>query len=634
MKSTNDIYVAGKRLRLDSRQMVGSGGEAEIYDIGQGRVLKLYKAPEHGDFAMHPQSREAARQRIAEQQKKLALFPRHLPDGVIVPQHLASADAAGQRIVGFTMRFLQGAEVLLRFGDRAFRESSGTDGNHIKAIFRGLHLLVTQIHQKGVVIGDFNDLNVLIGGGTAGCNEVFMIDADSFQFGTFPCRVFTARFVDPLICDMSANSLMQARPHSAQSDWYAFCVMLMQSLLYVDPYGGLYKPKDVTQKVVHHLRPLHRITIFHPEVRYPKPAIHWSVLPDELLQLFHEVFEKDRRDRFPQHLLDNLRWTVCLKCGREHARACCPSCTQTTPAAVRETTVIRGRVTATRIFHTGGVILCAVIQNQQVRYLYHEKAQFKREAGSLVIGGELDPRTHFRIAGEATLLARQGQIAVLRSGSETTLLPVDSRNNQPIFDANEQHVYWSYGGQLWRDATFGPQYIGDVMARQTHLWCGKHFGFGFSQAGGVQVAFTFDAQKGGINDAIQLPPLQGQIFDTQAVFADERCWFFVKIQQAGQLFHRCFVIRRDGTVETSAQAQLNDGTWLGNGIRGHCATGSFLLVATDDGIMRVEVDGSGLAVAQTFPDTEPFVTVNSQLLPGADGLYVVNAQQIVRLKIA
>ena len=144
-------------------------------------------------------------------------------------------------------------------------------------IFKDLHGTVMGIHGKQVVIGDFNDLNVLVKG-----TEAYMVDADSFQFGRFPCRVFTARFVDPLLCDPKSHSPMLVKPHNSESDWYAYAVMLMQCLLYVDPYGGVYIPKDRAKKIPHPQRPLKRVTIFNPEVRYPKPAVHYNVLPDDL----------------------------------------------------------------------------------------------------------------------------------------------------------------------------------------------------------------------------------------------------------------------------------------------------------------------------------------------------------------
>jgi len=81
----------------------GSGGEAEVYDIG-GVVLKVFKAPDHPDH-LRPEDREAAKRRIDEHQRKLVQFPQNLPARVVVPRELAR-DASG-KIVGYTMQFLE-----------------------------------------------------------------------------------------------------------------------------------------------------------------------------------------------------------------------------------------------------------------------------------------------------------------------------------------------------------------------------------------------------------------------------------------------------------------------------------------------------------------------------------------------
>ena len=47
------------------------------------------------------------------------------------------------------------------------------------------------------------------------------------------------------------------------------------------------------------------------------------------------------------------------------------------------------------------------------------------------------------------------------------------------------------------------------------------------------------------------------------------------------------MIRRDGTIESTTEAEPADGHWLRR-IRGNTAAGRFLFVATDEGIVRVE----------------------------------------------
>ncbi len=376
-----EVLVAGKRIRLDPSRSIGKGGEADVFSVGNGVAVKIFKDARHPDLAGQPAAQRAATERIALHQKKLPELLRKqamVPARVVFPTHVAT-ETTGRKVVGYSMPLIAGAEVLLRYGQRAFRQN-GIGNDIVVHIFRNLHPTVSAVHGAGFVIGDFNDLNVLVRN-----TEAHLIDVDSYQFGSYLCQMFTQKFVDPTLCDPRAQALLLARPYNADADWYAFAVMLMQCLLFVDPYGGIFEPKEKSRRVLHHVRPLRRITVFHADVRYPKPATHYRVLPDDLLQCFHRIFEKDERGEFPRSLLETLRWTTCTQCGTEHARMLCPVCSQTTPAMVREVTTVRGQVKATRVFRTSGTILHASVENGTLQWLYHERDVFKREDGRTVL---------------------------------------------------------------------------------------------------------------------------------------------------------------------------------------------------------------------------------------------------------
>ncbi|MBI4276394.1 hypothetical protein HY629_00990, partial [Candidatus Uhrbacteria bacterium] len=198
-----DVYVGGKKIRADPKNAIGKGGEADIFDVGGGMALKVFKRPDHPDYVGFPHEQQGARERIATHQRKLRQFPAHLPDRVVTPVDLAT-DKSGKEILGYTMPFVQGAEVLLRYAERGFREGKIPQAAVLE-IFKDLYGTVDGIHKASVVIGDFNDLNVLVDG-----THAHVIDTDSFQFGNFPCRVFTTKFVDPTLCDSHAASIMLA----------------------------------------------------------------------------------------------------------------------------------------------------------------------------------------------------------------------------------------------------------------------------------------------------------------------------------------------------------------------------------------------------------------------------------------
>jgi len=49
--------------------------------------------------------------------------------------------------------------------------------------------------------------------------------------------------------------------------------------------------------------------------------------------------------------------------------------------------------------------------------------------------------------------------------------------------------------------------------------------------------------------------------------------------------------------------------------------------------MRLEEDNGKISVTRVFPDTEPFVSSDSQLFAGKEGIYVVGQHEIQLLKI-
>jgi H/ACA ribonucleoprotein complex subunit 3 len=613
------VRVGKAIISLDPSKAIGKGGEADVFDIG-GKALKLYKPPSHPDYSGLPEEQKGAAERIAEHQRKLPAFPRNLPAGVISPLDLA-LNVNKPQIIGYTMPLIKGAEVLLKYGERSFRES-GVSDEAMMMILKNLHRIVEGTHKAKAVIGDFNDLNVLVVG-----QETFLIDADSMQFGSFLSRVFTGKFVDPLLCDPFKSSPILVKPHNELSDWYAFAIMLMQSLLYVGPYGGVHKPKDIKKRVANDARPLRRVTVFNPEVRYPKPARPYGVLPDELLDRLQQIFEKDLREEFPLKLLENIRWTACTKCGAVHARQNCPECTQAAPA-IKE--VVTAHVEAKKIFETAGRILCADFQGGRLLWLYQESGKYLREDRTIVTEGGLDPHIRFRISRQKTVLAKGDLAYIFEPGLGPKRLDVEKFSLLPLIDANEDSIFFIKNGQLFRVGLMGidfPERIGEVLANQTLFWTGPKIGFGFYRAGQLCGYFVFDDKGKNLNDSIKLPLIRGQLIDSTCSFGGNRIWFFTSTREQNRTLNRCYLIDGKGNLLAQAKSPADEDNWLGK-IRGHCAAGTFLLSPTDDGIIRVEQNGNQLAVTKEFTDTGRFVNSHCQLFPGGGGVMVVKSRSI------
>lgn len=617
--TSGEVTVAGKRVRLSAGTIIGSGGEAEVFDIGRGVALKLFKQAAHPDFASSPEDQRGARERIAVHQKKLPALRRlALPQRAVMPLDLAYD---GTSIAGYTMPLLRNAEPLLRYSDRTFRQK-GISWPAIIAMLKDLHRTVADVHRCGAVIGDFNDLNVLVTG-----EEAFLIDIDSIQFGSFLTQLYTVRFLDPLLTD--GNTMRLAHPHNDRSDWYAYTSMVLQSLLFVDAWGGVFRPAASSDRIVHSERPLKRISIFHDQVRYPKHAMPFQYLPDDLLQFFHETFERDLRGEFPIALLDGLRWTRCA-CGIAHARAKCPACNAASPRIARPLQIVRGSVTSDRLFETDGVIVAATMAGGRVLWLVWKDGRYQREDGSVILSGDLDPQLSFRLQSRTTIVSRGGE--TIAAGRASKRIATDAQGSHSRVDANLDHIYWIEDGLLFRDDPVGRETIGAVLDGRTQFWVGPAFGFGLSRADALSIGFVFDRERRGINDSVALPTIAGELVTAGVVFATDRCWFVTTAQEKGRLIRRCLVIHRNGTIEAQQEAESGSLPWLDFSLSG-AAFGSSLFVPTDDGIVRVEIDGDRLSVVSTFPDTESFVDGATRLLVDENGLLAVGSNLIQRLRL-
>lgn len=85
-----DILINGQRVQIHPRQAIAKGGEADIFDLGQGKALKLFKPPNHPDYQGLPSEQQAAIARIAEHQQKLPQFPTQVPKRVVKPEAIGN----------------------------------------------------------------------------------------------------------------------------------------------------------------------------------------------------------------------------------------------------------------------------------------------------------------------------------------------------------------------------------------------------------------------------------------------------------------------------------------------------------------------------------------------------------------
>ena len=351
------IFLDGKASSLQATQLLATGGEADIYDLGDGRVLKLWKAPEHPDLVGDTAAIQAATARLAEQQHKLpALRTRVLPTVAVAPTAIATSKRGGA-ICGYAMARAAG-EVLHRWSDPRFRRSAGLGLDDALRVLNDLTDAFTALHRAGVVVGDVSDLNVLVSP-----TAVRLVDVDSWQFDRFPARTWTERFVDPRLCIEQAGQLALTRPHDEASDWFGLAVLACRLLLGIAPYAGVYAPTGSAPAITAALRPLHGVSIFAPNVRLPAWVTPLQALPPALLEWLRATLsDLTTRTPPPSATARSQRASTCASCQLEHLRGACPRCTSTivaAPAAVIVAGTLRAEPVDPARFPAGAVRIMA-----------------------------------------------------------------------------------------------------------------------------------------------------------------------------------------------------------------------------------------------------------------------------------
>jgi H/ACA ribonucleoprotein complex subunit 3 len=590
-----EIFIKNQKANLNPKDVIGEGGEAKIFSLNN-LAVKIY----HDNMVTEKRG------------NKLRSFPRNLPEKLIGPIDLASDKK--DRIVGFTMKMLKDAECFLMLSNIRYR--SNFPNEKVMKIFKDALQTLKNIHNQGIVVGDLNDLNLMFK-----TDEAFYIDADSMQFGKYPCEVATEEFLDPKLYGLDFS----LRPFfTKESDYYSFSVMLFKSLLFVNPFGGVHKSYPNLLR-----RAQKRITIFDPQVKIPKFAVHYKVLPDEMLQYFHNMFAKDCRGSMSMDLLENIRWTKCTTCGLVHARDLCPQCSQKSPAAVIQTKVVNRKCVAEIIFRTKGRIMSPAVQYGKIKYLVEENGVVRRENGEKVFEGNPDNFTRFSIMGNQTLIGRKNRLIVLEKEKVVLETNTGTLGNLPVFESNDSEYCRLQGDMLIAGEN---KIIGNVLENQTWLKIGPRFGVGFYRVGKKTVAFIFNSRNPGINDDIKIPAIVGQLTDAECVFSETHALLLFSTMESGKAFNSMHLLSANGNLVASAKEKKDDSRMLSK-IHNKTLGGDRIISANEDGLSLIKAEQGFFQETQLFSDTEPFVDEEMQIFSAPDGIYVVSEKEIKLLKL-
>lgn len=593
------VLPGGARADLTDRDVLGAGGEGTVYRAPGGRAIKIFATPPS-----------------AAKIRKIDAFPGALAELAVGPE--GWVESAAKERVGYVMRRVDGAVDLTRLGTRRFREGA-VSAAAVCALFARLHARLAAIHRAGVVVGDLNAGNVLVTGlpaapGAPG-GEVHLIDAESMQYACFPCEVSHERTCDPRLY---GRDFAAAPAFDADSDWYAFAVLLFSCLLYVHPYGGAHPSVATLVR-----RAEARLSILSPEVTLPKSAEPPAVLPDALREVFVRVFDGGERGPFPAAALA-ARFTRC-SCGLEHGLARCPRCTA---RVVAPAVVSRGAVRCTLHVSAGaGRFALVTLDGGRLAYVIDDGGVLRREDGTRV-PVPLGPGARVFVSGADTWIARGDEVARARGGRVVERFSVDVGLGEPLFVATSAGALFVRDGVLTRvDA--GTR-VGAVLASRARLFAAGSMVFGAWDVGRAGVAFVADAARGPLTTA-EAPPPGGRVVDASFVAGGELGLFSRDVDRGGAVTTEHHVVDARGRLVASRSAPEDDPTF--GAAPSRCLAHGRLLLATHAGLALCSIDraAGAIDVARTFPETRGLVGPGDVLIPAPGGALFVADERAVRL---
>lgn len=618
------VTVGGKDLKLDRRNVLGSGGEGTVYKAKVGSetvALKVYEIPTKG------------------RAEKLLAFAKLSPkftDRVIAPQLIAYNPSG--LAVGFTMPLLpSGFEEMASLSNKKYRASYNvTTRDVVETFLDAIPTLANEVHKQGFVVGDYNDLNSLFAG-----KKVYSIDVDSWQFGKFPCPVATENFLDPMLYGMDLSKKPTFAPGN---DWYSFAVMLFKSLLLVHPFGGTHKTLN---RIL--TRAQKKVTVFNHEVIYPKMAISPDILTDDLAHTFDTYFTKNFRDVFPKGVLEGYLSTLtkCKNCGSffPATRGTCPVCSAKFIVVIAKPIISGKTITAVELIRVSGNILFAQALGDEVKVLASEGGKIffynkkpKLAASRKELFREIKG-ARYEMTSEHLFVNTPGSSSVLvYSLANAKLLGkvptgIFTGNRKAVFKTSETHFFRIDGVNLvygeMKSGALNEKTLRRVMEDQTWFWVDKNSEtpsvFGVFQV--IRQQLFWMVKDGNFFD-VAIPELEKaeSLIDISVKISSKGVYLLRRTQLAGKDYLRQELVDEGGKVTFSNRTPLANHPYPN--LHGQAYSTGVILHPTDNGVVQEEVS---TGKTKTFAETQGVVDGGDNLIRLGGSILVVKNDRVIEL---
>jgi len=253
------IKVGNKRLVLSKSDFVASGGEASVYAKGS-TAYKIY-----------------SNKKQTLPSKKMTELSVLTHPGIIKPLDLIYD---GNKVIGYSMRYIPSTWTLCQLFTKAFRERHKIKNDRILDLVKKIREVVQHCHEKGILIVDLNEMNVLT---DKKFKEPYFLDVDSYQTPSFPATALMESIRD-----------RHNKKFSEGTDWFAFAIISFEMFIGIHPYRGKhnnYKGLDERMK--------RNLSVLNKDVSVPPICQSLKVIPKAYLDWYTAVLEKGERTAPP-----------------------------------------------------------------------------------------------------------------------------------------------------------------------------------------------------------------------------------------------------------------------------------------------------------------------------------------------
>lgn len=256
------VFLNKKSITLSSSDYIASGGQASIYKKNN-LAFKIYSDP----------SFSIPIGKIRE------LSVLNLPE-IISPKNILKDSRSKE--IGYVMPYIKDRLPICKLFVRSFLKQLNFSNQELLGLILKSRETIDYIHNQGILVVDLNEMNLLLDKKTP---SILFIDTDSYQTKSYP-----ATFIAENIRDWSVGTNW-----NKNSDWFSWGIITYQIFTGIHPFGGNHKGYNKNKD-----RMINNISVYNPEVKYPKVFKNKDLMPQIFDDWYKAVFENGSREEPPK----------------------------------------------------------------------------------------------------------------------------------------------------------------------------------------------------------------------------------------------------------------------------------------------------------------------------------------------